>query len=67
MERKGDPRVGYPAEWDDKRDDAINTSMQLSDFQRGEQVEVWFRGFWWRCSIFRFALRTNSITVPVES
>lgn len=63
MERKGDARVGWPAEWDDKRDDAIETGCSSEDFEENDPVEVWFRGFWWACTIYRRSLASNTLTV----
>lgn len=33
VERKGDPEVGWPAVWDDRNDDAINSHLDASDFR----------------------------------
>lgn len=63
MERKGDPRIGWPLVWDDKRDDSINTGLRLDALKIGDPVEVWFRGFWWQCTIIRKAKKTNTVTV----
>ena len=46
MERKGDPAIGFPAVWDDRRDAVINTGLTLADLRLHETVEAWFRGFW---------------------
>ena len=57
MERIGDVRIGWPAVWDDSRDDAIQTGLLYQDLFVGDTCEAWYRGFWWRCTIHRRAKR----------
>jgi len=63
MERKGDPAIGFPPVWDDRRDAVINTGLTLADLNLHEHVEAWFRGFWWRCSIFRKAAKFGTVSI----
>ena len=63
MERKGDPKLGWPQEWDDSWDSVINTNLSIQNIQVGDNVEVWYRGFWWRASIYRVARATSTVTV----
>jgi len=63
MERQGDPKIGWPAKWDDARDEVIQTGMRYEDLFVGDSVEVWYRGFWWRATIFRRARTTPTVTI----
>ena len=64
MERIGDVLIGWPAVWDDARDDVIQTGMRYDDLFVGDECEAWYRGFWWRCTIHRRAkLPPTTVTI----
>ncbi len=58
----GDPARGWPSVWQDRWDRVIDTGL-TDDVIPGALVEVWFRGYWWRATIWSVATRNKTVTV----
>jgi hypothetical protein len=61
IERKGDPAVGWLADWDDRLDIRINSGLTIDDLHHGQAIEAWYRGAWWPGSIYSKRLHTVSV------
>lgn len=63
LDRRGDPARGWPRVWQDEWDDVINTGLTIDDVIEGALVEVWYRGYWWRATVFRIAWRDQTVEI----
>jgi hypothetical protein len=63
LERQGDIKIGWPAVWDDSRDNAIQTGYTFNELFCGDNCEAWYRGFWWRCTIHKRAKTLGTLSI----
>ena len=66
LERIGVPTNGWIEPWNDAWDEAINTGLTVANVRSGDEVDVWFRGFWWRAHIAAVNLRTGTATISFD-